>query len=194
MTDDTPSLLPHTAKYSHVNHGWWCAECTNELFEIDKRSDYTGEWLEAIAAWSQIAGLFVGQLLVSLGTGIVGLFMAFAWIVICLHDGTVSDTLAYEKRLKDHDGLDRKERDLLSLNYDELLAERQRLVKSIDQAKARIGKTPGTKDELPGWSPQGHISAAREDQGELFEDQARLQTVEHALRDCEKDLRCAQMA
>ncbi len=194
MTNQKPSLLPHTAKYSQVNHGWWCTECTTELFEIDKRSDYTGEWLAAMTAWSQIAGLFVAEFLFTLGTGIVGLFMAFAWIIICLHDGVISDTHEYEKRLKEHDGLNRKERDYLSSSYDELLAERQVLVKSIDQIKARIGKIPGTKDELPGWSPQGHIPDAREDQEELFEHQARLRYVEHALHDCEKELRCAQIA
>ena len=52
--------------------------------------------------------------------------------------GSQSDTRVYEKQLTEKDGLGREARDDLSCAYNEVLKERQQLLKDIDICKANM--------------------------------------------------------
>jgi len=202
MTQVPPVLLSPRAENIHVNHGWWCSDCTDELFEVESSRDFTAEWLEALTAWAKIAGHFCGELLASIAIGVVGFFIALAWIIFCWCEGTASDTRLYEKQLKERDGLEREERDYLNACYTELLAERQRLLKSIDQAKAGISQGSRTPHRhavdgdfsLVGGSGIDDSPSNLSEFNKLEAYERRLAVVEQKLKESERDLSCAQMA
>ncbi len=139
---DVPSVLlaPRSSEHIYTNHGWWCAECTDHLFDLDEQTDRTEEWIHTLYSWCKIGLVYLGQGTLALGGSILALILAIAWIIICFCDGVESDTRQYEKDLKDRDHLDRKDRDALSADHARLLAERQRILISIDQAKAQLAK------------------------------------------------------
>lgn len=131
MTNIPPTILSPRSPSIHINHGWWCEDCTDQLMALDQERDRTGEWLEALSNWSSVAGKFAGELLVDIATGIATLFMMLAWILICLHDGFASDARAHEKRLHERDGLKRKSRDDMNRRYNDTLRDRQDVLKQI---------------------------------------------------------------
>lgn len=129
-----------TTQYVHYNHGWWCTECTNHLFEIDEQTDHTGEWIELIRQWAEIALLALWDGLILFGSTIITVIVGLLWILFCFIEGVESDTRIYEKQLTEKDGLVRQERDQLNCSYEQLLKERHYLVKSIDECKSNLAK------------------------------------------------------
>lgn len=136
-----------TNQYIHYNHGWWCTECTNQLFEIDKQTDRTSEWLkvlseclEVLSQWSEIGLLCIWDALFMVGNAVLTLIIGLAWITVCFFEGIASDTRIYEQQLKDRDGLEREDRDHCNRQYNQLLKERHYLVKSIDECKYNLSK------------------------------------------------------
>lgn len=141
MTNEYYELCSNPTKQQvHYNHGWWCTECTNHLFEIDEQTDHTGEWIEVIRQWAEIALFALWDGLLLLGSTVTTMIMGLAWILFCFIEGVESDTRIYEQQLTEKDGLGRKARDELNCRYGQLLKERHYLVKSIDECKSNLAK------------------------------------------------------
>ena len=201
MTNEHHGLYStRTNQYIHYNHGWWCTECTNQLFEIDKQTDHTSEWLEVLSQWSEIGLLCILDALLMFGNAVITLVIGLAWIVLCFFEGVDSDTRIYEKELTARDGLGREERHGLNGNYRQLLKERHYLVKSIDECKSNLGKGyfvakeksyKGPEQDFIELGAQSTLLSPRVDQDEfqLLTYQERLSEVEDQLRDLEGRLR-----
>ncbi len=184
MTNFPPTLLSERLQSTHINHGWWCTDCTDQLIAQDEQHDRTGEWLEALSSWSFIAGRLTGTLLIDIASGIVGLFMALAWIFMCLHDGFATDAREHEQQLHERDGLTREIRDDMNRVYDETLRDRQDVLKRVDQAKAIMAQTSGCSDSES-------LSAFKQASRDLNHNYARLKGIElEVLPELEGNLRC----
>ena len=57
MTNIPPALLSPRVENTHVNHGWWCTDCTNELFEFESRRDFTNVVSNDFLAVSGVRGV-----------------------------------------------------------------------------------------------------------------------------------------
>lgn len=165
-----------TNQYIHYNHGWWCTECTNQLFEIDKQTDHTREWLKVLHQWFDIGLLCVWDALLMIGKAVITLIIGLAWIVYCFFEGIKSDTEIYEKELTARDGLGRNARDDLNCAYNDVLAERQELLKDIDVCKANM------RFDLGDVQYSLDRKELRENQQELALVNARLAGLEKKLR------------
>ena len=204
MTNEYYELCSNSTKqYVHYNHGWWCTECTNHLFEIDEQTDHTGEWIEVIREWAEIALHCLWEGLILFGSAVATMIMGLAWILFCFIEGVESDTRIYEQQLKEKDGLGRKARDELNCRYGQLLKERHYLVKSIDECKSNLAKGAFVTMEKSYKGPEqdfienGAKSIAlgyRVDQDEfqLAAYCLRLVEVEEQLCELEKELRIHQ--
>lgn len=177
MTNEYHGLYStRTKQYIHYNHGWWCTECTNQLFEIDKQTDHTSEWLEVMRQWSEIGLLCIWDAILIFGNAMITLTIGLAWIVFCFFEGVDSDTRIYEQQLKERDGLERPERDSLDCAYKEVLMERQQLLKAIDMCKSNMRFDLGD-------------AQYNSDRRELQESQQRLDLVNARLAGLENKLR-----
>jgi hypothetical protein len=201
MTNDHHGLYStRTNQYIHYNHGWWCTECTNQLFEIDKQTDHTSEWLEVLSQWSEIGLLCIWDALLMFGNAVITLIIGLAWIAVCFFEGIASDTKIYEQQLKDRDGLEREDRDQYNRQYNQLLKERHYLIKSIDECKYNLSKGGFVAKEKSYKGPEQDFIergakstpiSPRVDQDKFQLDtyHGRLGEVEGQLRDLEKKLR-----
>lgn len=177
MTNEHHGLYStRTNQYIHYNHGWWCTECTNQLFEIDKQTDHTSEWLEVLSQWSEIGLLCILDALLMFGNAVITLVIGLAWIVLCFFEGVDSDTRIYEKELTAKDGLGREERDAFDKEYKQVLAERHQVLKTIDTCKSNMRFD---------W---GDAQFCR-DRKELQENQQQLDLANARLAGLEKTLR-----
>lgn len=180
MTNEYHGLYStRTNQYIHYNHGWWCTECTNQLFEIDKRTDHTSEWLAVLRQWFEIGLLCIWDALLMFGNAVITLIIGLAWIVVCFFEGVASDTRIYEQQLKERDGLEREARDALDGEYKGVLAERQQLLKAIDICKSNMRLDLGDAEYC-------------RDRKELQENQQRLDLANARLAGLEKKLRTHQ--
>lgn len=201
MTNEYHGLFStRTNQYIHYNHGWWCTECTNQLFEIDKQTDHTSEWLKAIRQWSEIGLLCAWDTLLTAGNAVTTLIIGLAWIVFCFFEGVDSDTRIYEQQLKERDGLERQDRDQFNKQYNQLLKERHSLIIAIDQCKSNAAKGIFFSKEKSYKSPEqdfmerGAKSAppsprTDETASQLNTYKDRLTVVEDQLSELEKELR-----
>jgi hypothetical protein len=201
MTNEYHGLYStRTNQYIHYNHGWWCTECTNQLFEIDKQTDHTREWLKVLRQWSEIGLLCIWDALLMFGNAVITLIIGLAWIVVCFFEGVASDTRIYEQQLKEKDGLEREDRDLFNRQYNQLLKERHYLVIAIDQCKNNIAKGSffskeksykGPEQDFMERSAKSSPPSPRtdEDASQLNTYKDRLDDVEAQLSDLEKKLR-----
>ncbi len=201
MTNEYHGLYStRTNQYIHYNHGWWCTECTNQLFEIDKQTDHTSEWLEVLRQWLDIGMLCIWDALLMFGNAVITLIIGLAWIVVCFFEGVASDTRIYEQQLKEKDGLEREDRDLFNRQYNQLLKERHYLVIAIDQCKNNIAKGSffskeksykGPEQDFMERSAKSSPPSPRtdEDASQLNTYKDRLDDVEAQLSDLEKKLR-----
>jgi hypothetical protein len=177
MTNEYYELCSNSTKQCvHYNHGWWCTECTNHLFEIDEQTDHTGEWIEVIRQWAEIAMHCLWSGLIQFGSAVITVILGLAWILFCFIEGVESDTRIYEQQLTEKDGLGRKARDELNCSYNEVLKERQQLLKEIDICKSNMRFDLGERQY-------------RIDQKELREKQQELDLVNARLIDFERELR-----
>lgn len=192
-----------TTQYVHYNHGWWCTECTNHLFEIDEQTDHTGEWIEVIRQWAEIALFALWDGLILFGSAIITVIVGLAWILFCFIEGVESDTRIYEQQLKEKDGLGRKERDELNCSYAQLLKERHYLVKSIDECKSNLAKGNFVAREKSYKGPEQDFiergakstplsPRVEQDSFQLDTYRLRLGEVEGQLSELEKELRIHQ--
>lgn len=185
----------------YTNHGWWCVECTDHLFDIDEQTDRTQEWLCALGHYGQITLWYLGKGALALGGGIITLVLAVSWIAVCLFEGIESDTRKHEQDLKARDNLDRKDRDELTAIHAALLAERQRMLISIDQAKTTLGKpyTGGKNlneaDRDIYWADGNHNPPTEYTDTRLKLEVylARLEEIEYDLNDVENRLKLHKM-
>ncbi|MFA6211488.1 MAG: hypothetical protein WCT03_09570 [Candidatus Obscuribacterales bacterium] len=201
MTNDYHGLYSiSTNQHVHVNHGWWCTECTNHLFEIDKQTDHTKEWVDVMRQWSTIGFLWLWDTFLAFGSAVISIVLGIAWILLCFFEGVDSDTRIYEQRLKDRDGLERPERDGLTGEYNQLLKERHYLVIGIDQCKSNLGKDWYVSKEKSYKGPEQDFiergckstppnPRTEEDKMQLETYQDRLWAVEKELCDLEGKLR-----
>ena len=204
MRNDYPGIFSiGSNQYIHVNHGWWCTECTNHLFELDRKTDHTTEWLKALRQWSMHILLWLWDGLLALVSVIVTLIIGLAWVTICFFEGVDSDTRIYEQQLHEKDGLCRNERDQFDRAYNQLLKERHYLIVAIDECKTNLGKDRFVSKEksykkpdqdfmersIPSAPPSPHTDETR---SQLNGYQTRLGTIEAELADLEKRLRTHQ--
>ncbi|MFA7341334.1 MAG: hypothetical protein WC028_31420 [Candidatus Obscuribacterales bacterium] len=201
MTNEYHGLYStRTNQYIHYNHGWWCTECTNQLFEIDKRTDHTSEWLAVLRQWFEIGLLCIWDALLMFGNAVITLIIGLAWIVVCFFEGVASDTRIYEQQLKERDGLERDDRDQFNRQYNQLLKERHYLVIAIDQCKSNSAKGNFVSKEKSYKGPEQDFMerAAKssppsprtdEDGLQLSTYKDRLDDVEFQLSELEKKLR-----
>lgn len=204
MTNEYHGLYStRTNQYIHYNHGWWCTECTNQLFEIDKQTDHTREWLKVLRQWSEIGLLCIWDALLMFGNAVITLIIGLAWIVVCFFEGVASDTRIYEQQLKEKDGLEREDRDLFNRQYNQLLKERHYLVKSIDECSSNLAKGNFVAKEKSYKGPEQDFiergakstplsSRVDQDEFQLNAYQMRLGEVEGQLSDLENGLRTHQ--
>ncbi len=187
-------------QYVHYNHGWWCTECTNHLFEIDEQTDHTGEWIEVTRQWAEIALHCLWNGLIQLGSAVATMIVGLAWILFCFIEGVESDTRIYEQQLTEKDGLGRKARDGLNSSYGQLLKERHYLVKSIDECKSNLAKGTfvameksykGPEQDFVERGAKSHPQSSRVDQDVLQLEAyfSRLGEVEEQLSELESELR-----
>ena len=177
MTNEYYELCSNpTTQYVHYNHGWWCTECTNHLFEVDEQTDHTSEWMEVIHQWTEIALVSLWDGLILLGSTIITVIVGLLWILYCFIEGVESDIRIYEQQLKEKDGLERKERDELNCSYNEVLKERQQLLKDLDMCKSNMRFDLGERQY-------------RIDQKELRGKQQELDLVNARLIGFERELR-----
>ncbi|CAN5560347.1 hypothetical protein BH11CYA1_BH11CYA1_25730 [soil metagenome] len=204
MTNDYPGIFSiGSNQYIHVNHGWWCTECTNHLFELDGKTDHTSEWIDVLRQWSKIALLLLWDSILGLAIMTMSLFIGTVWILFCFFEGVDSDTRIYEQQLREKDGLERGERDDLTREYNQLLKERHYLVVAIDQCKTNLSKENFVAKEksykkpeqdfmergIPSRPPGPKVD---EDRSLLDGYSTRLATIEANLADFEKKLKTHQ--
>ncbi len=177
MTNDYHGLYSiSTNQYVHVNHGWWCTECTNHLFEIDKQTDHTKEWVDVMRQWSTIVLLWLWDTFLAFGSAVISIVLGIAWILLCFFEGVDSDTRIYEEQLHAKDGLSRAKRDNLNSEYSEVLRERHQVLKDIDRCKSNMGIDSGYKQFCL-------------DRKELQTNQQKLDLINARLDGFEKELR-----